>query len=420
MATYATIWTNVAGLTYQQAKAAASAKGGVLITDVGGMYGSKIEQWASDGLTPSDNNRYNPVWVGAERGTDDWRWSDGSVIEKSRFVYDDVNADDDPSNDSQEVIAYGGQLYSFDPSRPWPGPGQTLQEVSTGYIMDYLTANVVGSDKADWVVDVRANVTSMKLLGGDDRMFARANIKNLDLGAGNDDVIIDNFDSGAYSTVVDGEGSDQVTVALGEIRASPDGDNDYYYAPKVSYDSATVDIVVSRGTASSSEIGYDYVDTQNLTLGSGNDTAAGYNIINGGRGDDTLTPMKRAEGGRGNDTLIAEYVPETGRVKLLGQEGDDTFVIRANAELTGGAGSDLYIFESVGKTTINDLMSGDRIDLSTLLGDLSPTEARNEGFFSSSVSNGYTYGYIDLDGGGDNFVEVFALKGVIDPYGYLI
>jgi len=192
---------------------------------------------------------------------------------------------------------------------------------------------------------------------------------------------------------------------------------------QVSYENAKQDIV-SVGNDNfgrllfSAEIGTDTVLTDHLVLGSGNDTVSGFATITGGRGNDTLTALKKAEGGNGDDTLIAENPGHT--VRLLGESGNDTLVVRTAAEMTGGAGSDVFRFEEVARSTINDLGSSDKINLSVLIGDLSYTEARDGGYLKISYNKGYTIGLVDVDGGSDNFVELFNIKGVVADIGSYI
>lgn len=423
MATYATIWSNVAGLTYEQAKAAAAARGGRLITDVSNdpnaSYVSAIRQWVYDEKTPSDDDKYMNLWVGAEITSDGWRWSDGTAIAKDRFQEETVNADNDPTNDVGPVISYAGTLYPLSQLPP-----DSPAFVSHGYVMDYMSSSVTGTESADYVLALGQNV-SVKLLGGDDTIHYAITSGTIDLGSGQDQAFFDDQPGGLPLTIIDGGGSDTVSTVYGTIKASLDGDDDFELLAlygKVSYEKATQDISNESGYLSSAQIGNDNVQTQHLILGSGNDTVSGYDVITGGAGNDRLSAYVKAEGGKGNDTLIADAVAggeDRVAIKLLGEDGNDTLIFRAKAEATGGAGADKFVFEAAVKATINDLGSTDRIDLSALLGDMSVSEARAGGYFTTSVSKGYTYGRFDADGGADGFTDLFTIKGVfsnIDQY----
>jgi len=187
MSVYATIWSNVAGLSYAQAKTMAAARGGYLINNDsnGGWYTDRITSWARNYHTSDDEDYYNPVWVGADRTGTGWLWGDGTPISKNNFYSEDLNADEDPSNDSAYVISFGGNLHDFD--------GSSI--VSTGYVMDYTTTIVTGTDTADWVVRISGKV-DMRLLGGNDKVWDLGALGFIDLGSGDDDLLLQGYFKG--------------------------------------------------------------------------------------------------------------------------------------------------------------------------------------------------------------------------------
>lgn len=125
----------------------------------------------------------------------------------------------------------------------------------------------------------------------------------------------------------------------------------------------------------------------------------------GGAGNDYIldgddTSGSSLYGGDGNDILIVQFPPHTGRDHLVGGNGDDVLVGTADAEMSGGAGTDRFVLQSGARGAfITDL------DPATESVDLWPTLSSNRDYFntfSEAVAagvirldhqNGYTYLY---------------------------
>ena len=217
----------------------------------------------------------------------------------------------------------------------------------------------------------------------------------------------------------DTKGSDSIDLPYGVIKAVLDSADDVFVVPfgHVSYVRATHPIVVTERGVWSQQTGLDWVVATQLQGGSGDDVLWGFDRLIGGAGDDTLTAGHFASGGAGDDLLITDN--SGARVRLLGDEGDDTFIIRYAAEVTGGSGRDTFKFEGDGWGTINDLSPGDKIDLTDLI---SPAVDNPwNGYLMTEISGGYTTLWFDPDGGGDAYAALITLKGVFTSLGdYLL
>lgn len=118
--------------------------------------------------------------------------------------------------------------------------------------------------------------------------------------------------------------------------------------------------------------------------------AGGDDALNGGDGADSL------DGGAGNDWLV-------------GGLGADT--------LTGGAGPDRFAFQSMDERgdTITDFNAAefDRIDLRGLLGTKGGNygSLSSKGFVKADAVDGGVRVSVDLDGGGDGYLELATFKG---------
>ncbi|PVM87124.1 calcium-binding protein [Caulobacter endophyticus] len=213
---------------------------------------------------------------------------------------------------------------------------------------------------------------------------------------------------------------DSVALSLPlSVKVPLDPAEDSILAPggKVSYEQAASPIVVTNNGVEGSQTGLDHVVAFELVGGSGDDVLSGFDRLVGGRGDDLLIAGHFASGGAGDDTLITDN--SGARVRLLGDGGDDTFIIRHQVEATGGAGRDVFRFESDGWGMINDLSAGDRIDLTALFA--AKVERPWDGYLMAEISGGYTTLWFDPDGGGDAYASLITLKGVFtDLSDYLV
>jgi hypothetical protein len=217
----------------------------------------------------------------------------------------------------------------------------------------------------------------------------------------------------------DTKGSDTIDLPYGVIKAVLDDADDVFVVPfgHVSYVRATQPIIVTDNGVWGEQIGLDQVVANQLQGGSGDDVLWGFDRLIGGAGNDTITAGHFASGGSGDDLLITDN--SGARVRLLGDAGDDTFIIRYAAEVTGGTGHDTFRFEGDGWGTINDLSPGDRIDLTGLIAP--SVDNPWSGYLMTEISGGYTTLWFDPDGGGDAYASLIVLKGVFTNLGdYLL
>jgi hypothetical protein len=349
----------------------------------------------------------------------------------------------------------GAGFAYWDGSTPWPGLANLPEATDGDPTNNPSYAMVVDEDLVAYSptliytfgTDV-ADTPTITASPWDDRLEIDINEKIVYLGAGNDQIHTTaswpgsksviyggdgddhiHFENAGDVLVYDGKGNDDVEIWSGKIRVDPEANSRDLYlalAGEVSYASVTADLVSEPASfqgwlpgalISSTQTGEDSVFAKQVTGGKGNDVLAGFLRLNGSGGNDKLTPTGDrwtggyASGGDGNDTLIADIDDPQGKVTLLGDAGDDTFIFGSYAEATGGAGDDTYIFEAGGRAKINDLRVGDIVDLSALL-EVSISQAFADGYLKTTFVNGYTHLSFDADGGGDDWTNLANFKGV--------
>ncbi|MGZ2439383.1 beta strand repeat-containing protein [Sinorhizobium medicae] len=144
----------------------------------------------------------------------------------------------------------------------------------------------------------------------------------------------------------------------------------------------------------------------------GNDTIngnAGNDAIHGGSGTDTITGGDGDDvlhGGIGNDNLNGGNNNDI----LYGGDGLDT--------LTGGSGADTYVFTSDSAFNNIDIISGfstaqaDKINLADLLQQYDPLTEAITDFVQITTSGSNSLLKVDIDGGGNSFVQIAQISGV--------
>jgi serralysin len=137
---------------------------------------------------------------------------------------------------------------------------------------------------------------------------------------------------------------------------------------------------------------------------------AGAELVQGLAGNDRLL------GGGGNDTLEGG----AGADRIYGDAGDDRLIGGAGSDtLTGGAGADHFVFLAFAdrhdSITDFDAAAGDRLDLSALFGAGLDTQAQllAGGYLRLTQGTSGVRVEVDLDGGGNGFVQIAALHGTI-------
>ena len=386
---------------WHQLQAILKSTGGSTIGPFDENIGEQLNELGDDiGVGAADQG---PIWTTAHRTAQGWFWGDGTAIEKSFWREGDPNGDDDPSNDTSFAVLSGNSLTAGD----------------EGTIV--LTSDN-GTQYRDYSDSIVGNGAALQLFGGDDYFHGGGyGVVTIDAGAGDDQIILDDYETTQTSTIIDGDGSDYVAATRATIKATPDGDQDQFFTEgRITYGAGTTGLILeadgSLAVVSSDEFGADIIGARHVVGTNFNDRMAGVDRLSGGKGDDVLTPRLFAEGGDGNDTLIADA---SERVELRGEAGNDRLVLISSAKVGGGAGLDTFVFEGIGHATINDLQAGEVIDLSALL-DVAKPNAISDGFLKQSQSGGYTHLWIDLDGGGDSWLELISAKGIVDVYDHLV
>ena len=135
----------------------------------------------------------------------------------------------------------------------------------------------------------------------------------------------------------------------------------------------------------------------------------------GTAGDDTISGLAGNDilvGGAGNDNLSGD----AGADMLLGGSGNDTLQGAANDILAGGTGADMFIFTETAPANSASIVDysfvdGDTIDLSALL-DAGFVTGQPVSSFVRALQTGSSITLqVDIDGGGDGFVDVATLTG---------
>ena len=253
-----------------------------------------------------------------------------------------------------------------------------------------------------------ANLENL-VLTGTNRLNGSGNAEDNYLTGNDSDNVLNG--GGGNDTLDGGLGNDTLIGGAGSDTAS------YAWAT----DAVTVDLfwASSQNTGAG---GWDALDVENVTGGSGSDSLTGdgaANVLTGGAGNDTL------DGGLGNDTLYGG----DGRDCLLGGGGNDILCGGSGVEdtLTGGAGSDTFTF---GSEEANEMYAavimdfnaseGDRIDLSAI--DANTTQVGDQAFTFGTRFNyhagdliyigsydytaGCAMGYLAGDTNGDGHADV--------------
>nr|MBI1231087.1 type I secretion C-terminal target domain-containing protein [Cytophagales bacterium] len=142
--------------------------------------------------------------------------------------------------------------------------------------------------------------------------------------------------------------------------------------------------------------------------GDGNDTLYGYgghDELHGDRGNDLLY------GGNGDDLLYGGEEIDN----LYGQAGNDTLKGGAGSDLlVGGQGADTFVIEYGYVDTIVDfsLSENDVLDISNIIFGYNPLTSLISDFVRIEDDGSNSNLYVDINGGGNNFVQVATLLNV--------
>ena len=249
--------------------------------------------------------------------------ADGNVTYSSDLSVEGINVDD--------LITLGnGALSAIHlHNAPAGQNGGVLQDFivdAGGTTTDFSVLNTTDVIAEETEVDTLVSIENVILSNNDDVFNPAAGTQIVDGGAG-DDVL---FGGAGNDTLTGGAGDDLIAGGGGtDILDGGDGvDTNSFVGIGGDVTASLVD-----GTASYGPINETFVNFENLTGGSGNDTLtgdAGANVLDGAVGDDTLI------GGGGADTLI-------------GGAGDDVLVGGGGTDIIdGGDGIDTNSFAGIG------------------------------------------------------------------------
>ncbi len=310
---------------------------------------------------------------------------------------------------------------------------------ATGEGTDSLSniENVSGSAYADTMI---GNTGANSLTGnaGNDTLNGGAGADSLTGGANNDIFVLDDTTFSGADTIQDFNSSnDKIIIANLFPYYDPWIHNITHYVQIVDSGSNSILSVDVDGGANSfvqvaTIIGVTGL-TNELAL-QNSDTVRTYNTISGTSGADTLTGGANFDyifadygndtlyGGAGNDRLDGAWDNDT----LYGQDGNDVLEAGSgNDTLYGGAGADIlyshggndiFVLDDTtfsGVDTIQDFnSSNDKIIIANLFPYYDPWIHTITDYVQITDSGSNSILKVDIDGGGNNFVQVATIIGV--------
>lgn len=264
-----------------------------------------------------------------------------------------------------------------------------------------------GGNDNDTIYAGAGDDTDIQGDAGDDILFGQSGNDTLRGGLGND-----TLDGGDDDDVLIGnEGDDTFIVSNGmDLIDGGHGIDTLDYSTwgqgvTVNLFSGTVDkngdsVTDDAFIFTENFIGTDYDDT--IT---GSD---GVNVIHGGGGNDLIYARS------GTDILYGD----DGDDIIWGVGGDDVLYGGAGADtLRGQAGADTFVFlagDAGSVDTIEDfsVAQGDKLDISDVLIGYDPTEDVIADFIQITDNGADTTVAVDVNGGGDNFVQIATLLNI--------
>ncbi len=237
------------------------------------------------------------------------------------------------------------------------------------------------SSKADSVNNIlnsSANsVTNPKHNGDDfDNLYEGTSEANIYAGHGGNDTIIGR---GEQDKLYGGTGDDNIRGNRGDdIIFGGDGND-------IILGDAGNDILIGDGSNTHSFI-WNSTTPKDFMENSGDD------FIFGGDGDDVLIGLS------GNDTLRGGK----GNDILYGNDGSDRFVFQS---------ADLHDFDTIKDFSLDE---NDVLDISNVLESFDPISSSLDDFVQVKSDGKSSIISVDIDGGGDNFKQIFLLENVKD------
>jgi phosphodiesterase/alkaline phosphatase D-like protein len=271
---------------------------------------------------------YDPIGLSPNQAT---LTPGGDYFVGHDFGWTDFNVD---PNGQLVVTTYGIPFYT---PGDLAGPNSAAILNSTPQIVSQFTMNPTSNSMIGTAGNDQLNGTANAdvLLGadGNDKLNGQNSDDYVDGGKGNDKISGDVgndrlFGRDGNDKLTGGDGDDQLTGGNGNDSVLGNNGNDRFFAEKgdgndqydggqgsdtldLSATSAPADVNLTKGSATSSDIGHDKLSSIENVIGStGDDTITGSNGAN------------RLEGGAGNDTLNGM----AGNDVLIGGPGNDTFV----------------------------------------------------------------------------------------------
>ncbi|WP_395677993.1 hypothetical protein [Inquilinus sp.] len=250
--------------------------------------------------------------------------------------------------------------------------GDTLSNIENLYGSshdDQLTGNdgrnIIGGELGNDTINGNGGDDSLSGEGGDDTINGGDGNDRLVGGDGTDilhgNADNDSIDAGAGNDLVTGDtGNDTLTGGAGDDQIMGGAGNDF----------------IEGGAGADTITGNDGIDTASYA-GSAAGVTVDLAVGTGTGGDaqgDTLSGIEQVLGSGLNDTLIGDANANT----LWGLAGDDVLTGGGGGDaLKGGAGNDTFVYTAlsdsavsgIGKDTITDFSTGDKIDLSAIDAD---------------------------------------------------
>lgn len=327
---------------------------------------------------------------------DEYKVNDISFADGIRLSLDTLYYNDPilGTNGSDNLLGTSGDDFIYS------GNGNDALDGGTGN--DYMSG---GSGDDIYYVDSYEDILVESSSGGNDSIYSSICFTLYDyfenlllLGSSSIDAT-----GNSLNNIITGNSGDNVIDGSSgaDVMSGGDGDDTYIVDniadTTIENASEGIDLVKSSVTWT---LGASF---ENLTLTGSSHIDASGNIDNntliGNAGNNTIwgdSGVDTIYGGDGNDILI-------------GGDGDDI--------LYGGYGADTFLLglDTLGSVdTINDfnLSQNDKIDLSQLLNSYDPITDAITDFVQFTESGSDSILNIDIDGGGDNFIQIATISGV--------
>ncbi len=251
--------------------------------------------------------------------------------------------------------------------------GDATGDILTGIENIYATSSgdTLGGDGSGNLLAGRAGDDVLAGRGGDDALYGEGGNDSLDGGDGADRLV----GGDGVDTIHGGTGNDSVDAGTGDdfVYGEAGHDNLNGGAGNDTIEGGDGNDTIEAGAGFDTIDGGAGIDTVSYA-GSGAAVAVDLGTASFAGGDatgDSLTGIEQVLGSAFSDELIGDSAANT----LWGLAGDDRLTGGGGGDaLKGGAGNDIFVYTAlsdsavsgIGKDTIADFSTGDRIDLSAI------------------------------------------------------